>query len=59
MFLKITSLKHVIEIADILQNRYRVVEELKNIVYDRNMSRFINERRPYSKNRGTTLLAIR
>ena len=42
--LKITSLKHVIEIADILQNRYRVVEELKNIVYDRNMSRFINER---------------
>ena len=42
--LKITSLKHVIEIADILQNQYRVVEELKNIVYDRNMSRFINER---------------
>lgn len=42
--LKVTSLKHIIEIADILQKRYAVVQELTKIVYDPDVSRFANER---------------
>lgn len=42
--LKRTKLEHVIDVIEIIQKRFEVVEELKKIVYDPTMSRFANER---------------
>lgn len=42
--LKQTKLEHIIEIIDILQKRYSVIYTLRDIVYDKNMRRFANER---------------
>lgn len=42
--LKRTTLEHIIDVIDIIQKRYEIVEELRKIVYDPTVSRFANER---------------
>lgn len=42
--LKRTKLEHMIDVVDIIQKRYKVVSELRNIVYDKELSHFANER---------------
>ena len=42
--LKQTRLEHIIDIVDMLQQRYEVIYTLREIVYDKDMSRFANER---------------
>lgn len=42
--LKQTRLEHIIEIIDMLQQRYDVIYTLREIVYDKDLARFANER---------------
>ncbi|MBR3240815.1 MAG: ATP-binding protein [Oscillospiraceae bacterium] len=42
--LKQTRLEHIIEVIDMLQQRYDVIYTLREIVYDRDLARFANER---------------
>lgn len=42
--LRRTKLEHIIDVIDVIQKRYEIVEELRKIVYDPTMARFANER---------------
>ena len=42
--LRRTKLEHIIDVIDVIQKRYEIVNELRKIVYDPTMSRFANER---------------
>ena len=41
---KHTRIEHIIEIIDMLQQRYDVIYTLREIVYDKDLARFANER---------------
>ncbi len=42
--LRRTKLEHIVDVMDIIQKRFDVVHQLKEIIYDKSLSRFANER---------------
>lgn len=42
--LRRTKLEHIVDVMDIIQKRLDVVHQLKEIIYDKSLSRFVNER---------------
>lgn len=42
--LRRTKLEHIVDVIDIIQKRLDVVHQLKEIIYDKSLSRFANER---------------
>lgn len=42
--LRRTKLEHIVDVMDIIQKRLNVVHQLKEMIYDKSLSRFVNER---------------